>query len=147
MKIERACADDVEAIASVLRQSMDAALPFLPKLHTPDEDVAFMREHLLPSNQVFVARDVADRVIGYIAFDETWVNHLYLLPDATKKGLGTRLLEIAKSERAYLQLWCFQRNENARRFYSKQGFVLVRETDGAENEEKEPDALYEWRRV
>jgi hypothetical protein len=28
------------------------------------------------------------------------------------------------------------------RFYVKRGFVLIRETDGARNIEKEPDAMY-----
>jgi hypothetical protein len=39
----------------------------------------------------------------------------------------------------------FQRNEDARRFYERQGCVLVELTDGAGNEEREPDALYAWR--
>ena len=45
-----------------------------------------------------------------------------------------------------LVLWTFQRNANARRFYEAHGFALVRETDGSDNEEKEPDALYLWTR-
>ena len=39
----------------------------------------------------------------------------------------------------------FQRNANARRFYEARGFALVRQTDGSDNEEKEPDALDLWR--
>jgi hypothetical protein len=33
---------------------------------------------------------------------------------------------------------------SARRCYEARGFVLVRETDGTANEEREPDALYLW---
>jgi hypothetical protein len=43
-----------------------------------------------------------------------------------------------------LQLWTFQRNLRARGFYEARGFALVRQTDGSDNEEKEPDALYLW---
>jgi hypothetical protein len=43
-----------------------------------------------------------------------------------------------------LRLWTFQRNRDARRFYERQGFTLVKETDGSANEEKEPDAMYLW---
>jgi ribosomal protein S18 acetylase RimI-like enzyme len=39
----------------------------------------------------------------------------------------------------------FQRNEGARRFYERRGFRLVGQRDGSENEEREPDAVYEWR--
>jgi hypothetical protein len=44
-------------------------------------------------------------------------------------------------------LWTFQRNALARRFYEKEGFVAVRETDGSGNEEREPDVLYLWKRA
>ena len=33
---------------------------------------------------------------------------------------------------------------SSRRFYQERGCRLVELTDGAENEEREPDALYEW---
>jgi ribosomal protein S18 acetylase RimI-like enzyme len=56
------------------------------------------------------------------------------------------VVERAKERRPHgLRLWVFQRNDGVRRFYERHGFALVRETDGAENMEREPDALYEWR--
>ena len=47
--------------------------------------------------------------------------------------------------RAAFHLWVFQRNEGARRFYERHGLRLAALTDGAGNEEREPDARYEWR--
>lgn len=55
-------------------------------------------------------------------------------------------MRIAQRRFPRLYLWTFQRNAPARRFYEKRGFVLIEETDGARNEEKEPDALYLWSR-
>jgi GNAT superfamily N-acetyltransferase len=43
-----------------------------------------------------------------------------------------------------LRLWTFQKNEGARRFYERHGFDVVEMTDGAGNEEHEPDVLYAW---
>ena len=37
-------------------------------------------------------------------------------------------------------------NPSRIRFYEARGFALVRQTDGAGYEEKEPDALYLWTR-
>ena len=55
-------------------------------------------------------------------------------------------MERAKERRpGGFQLWVFQQNATARRFYERRGFVLVRETDGSDNEERTPDALYAWR--
>jgi hypothetical protein len=45
-----------------------------------------------------------------------------------------------------LDAWTFQRNAPARRFYVARGFRLITETDGKQNEEQEPDALYRWTR-
>ena len=46
---------------------------------------------------------------------------------------------------AGFRLWVFQRNDGARRFYERHGLTLVELTDGAGNEEREPDARYDWR--
>ena len=42
------------------------------------------------------------------------------------------------------QLWTFQDNARARRFYEARGFVAEEFTDGAGNEEKTPDVRYVW---
>jgi GNAT superfamily N-acetyltransferase len=85
-------------------------------------------------------------MIGMLAFREDWIDQLYLLPKAQGRGVGTELLQVAQRSFDRLQLWTFQRNVRARRFYEARGFALVQETDGARNEEKEPDALYRWTR-
>jgi hypothetical protein len=54
------------------------------------------------------------------------------------------LLQRAMRVTVSLRLWVFQQNAGARAFYERRGFKLVRFTDGAGNEEHEPDALYEW---
>jgi GNAT superfamily N-acetyltransferase len=81
-----------------------------------------------------------------IAFRKDWIDQLYVLPDAQRRGTGTELLQVAKTSFDCLQLWTFQRNVRARRFYESRGFALVQETDGTRNEEKEPDARYLWTR-
>ena len=66
-------------------------------------------------------------------------------PDAQSRGAGTALLERVKAERPDgFELWVFQRNDGALRFYERHGLRLVERTDGSGNEEREPDARYEW---
>ena len=144
ISIGRATQNDVAEIARVFRESFQATLPFVPTLHSPEEDLNYFKEQVLTSNDVFVARSSDEKIVGFIAFNEAWVNHLYLLPSSTKKGIGKRLLDEAKRKSESLMLWAFQKNENARDFYMSQGFKIVKETDGSENEEKEPDILMEW---
>jgi putative acetyltransferase len=135
--------EDMDRAASVHRASFDNALPALAGLHTPDEDRWFFREHMFTTCELWGYFDNKE-LVGIIAFREGWVDQLYVLPIAQGRGIGTALLQIAKDRSRTLSLWTFQRNRNARRFYERQGFILVKETDGSANEEKEPDALYSW---
>ncbi|WP_422110095.1 GNAT family N-acetyltransferase [Bradyrhizobium elkanii] len=59
---------------------------------------------------------------------------------------GGALLEIARQDAGRLQLWTFQRNARARRFYETRGFVADEETDVSGNEEREPGVHYRWTR-
>jgi len=133
--------DDMDRAARVHRASFDERLPWLSGLHTPEEDRNFYRERIFSACAVWGAFK-GDVLVGIIAFREVWIDQLYVLPCEQGRGVGTALLEIARSEAKDLSLWTFQRNAPARRFYERHGFVIVKETDGSENEEHEPDVLY-----
>jgi putative acetyltransferase len=136
---------DASSIARLHRLSMRTAMPWLPDLHTPADDLAFFRDRVLPRQTVWVIEGQGG-LCGYTAFADGWLHQLYVHPDLEGRGLGSRLLGKAMGSTASLQLWAFQRNTRARAFYESRGFSLVRLTDGAENEEREPDALYRWDR-
>jgi len=137
--------DDMDAAARVVRTAFDQALPSLAGLHTPEEDQWFFRERVFETCEVWGAFDGA-AMRGIIAFREGWIDKLYVLPTAQRRGVGKDLLQVAQNAFNRLQLWTFQRNAPARRFYEARGFALIQQTDGARNEEKEPDALYLWTR-
>lgn len=105
----------------------------------------FFRESVFPTNEIWLAVDREKGLpVGVIAFTSETVNHLYLLPEVQHRGIGSALLDIAKSHGKPLRLWTFQCNEVAKKFYAKHGFHVIKETDGAENEEGQPDLLFEW---
>jgi GNAT superfamily N-acetyltransferase len=134
---------DTAVIAAIFRESRLAAMPWLPRLHTPEEDLFFFESSVMKNCRVLVAMD--DRaILGFCAVRDDWIDHLYLRPDRLRMGTGTRLLDETKVGRRRLQLWAFQRNTPARRFYEARGFRPVELTDGAMNEEKEPDVRYVW---
>lgn len=137
---------DMDAAARVHRTAFDYALPSLAGLHTPEEDRWFFRERVFRTCELWGTFD-ADAMTGMIAFRDGWIDQLYILPEAQGRGLGTALVQVAQNAFDRLQLWTFQRNAPARRFYEARGFALKRLTDGARNEEKEPDVLYLWTRA
>jgi ribosomal protein S18 acetylase RimI-like enzyme len=146
--LRRATLDDAEVLARTLRSAMRSAMPSLPELHTPDEDIWFLSEIVLQNEEVWVAEEDG-LVVGFTALGARdgvdFLQHIYVGPEHQGRGIGSELLARAKERRpAGFRLWVFQSNEGARRFYERHGLRLVEVTDGAGNEEKEPDALYEW---
>jgi GNAT superfamily N-acetyltransferase len=137
---------DMAAAALVHRATFDATLPTLAGLHTPEEDRWFYERRVFVTCEMWGAW-AEDRLVGIIAFRPGWIDQLYVLPGAQSRGVGRRLLAVAQAANAELRLWTFQRNRRARRFYKRHGFVRIAETDGARNEEREPDALYRWTRA
>jgi len=145
LALRRLVLEDMDTAAAVHRVSFDRALPWLAGLHTPAEDRAFYRNQVFKSCEVWGA-ERQSKLVGIIAFRQDWIDQLYVLPDAQGHGVGSDLLQVAQDAFPSLTLWTFQRNLRARRFYEANGFVAVRETNGAANEEKEPDVLYRWSR-
>jgi len=137
---------EMDQAAVIHRTSFDARLPWLAGLHTPDEDRAFYRMHVFKTCQVWGALQDGS-LAGFIAFREGGVDQLYVLPGQQRRGMGRALRRVAMTTSPRLDLWTFQRNIQARRFYESHGFAVIQETDGSRNEEREPDVLYRWSRA
>ena len=140
-----------EACAAVLDGWIEET-SWMPRLHDLESIRQFVGEVLLGGQRVWVAVERA-RVVGFIALDEAAgkngsapvVSALYLAAGARGRGIGRRLLDEAKrAAPGGLDLWTFQANEGARRFYAREGFTELGRTDG-ENEERLPDVLVGWR--
>ena len=142
--LRRADRWECEQIAKVSRASRQHFLPYLPDLHSIEEDVAYFSNVVLRESEVWCAEQ-HNTLVGFCAFRERWLDHLYCLPGYVGHGAGTKLLNKAKEGQAELSLWVFQQNDRAIRVYERNGFVKVSETDGSGCEEKLPDALYTWR--
>jgi len=146
LTLRRATVEDADAIAAVFSASF-RLLTFLPPLHTSAEDRRFIEDTILDQCRVTLAED-ATGIVSFLALRGEEVRLLYTRPDRIGAGAGALLIEHAKAEGARaLELWCFQANTRARRFYEARGFRAMRFTDGAGNEEKAPDVLYRWERA
>ena len=136
---------DAAAIADVWLRSFDAALPTVRRAHSDDEVRGWIREVLVPRYDAWVA-EAGGAIVGVLALSGGWLEQLYLDPAWRGRGIGDRFVALARRRQpAGLQLWTFQVNQSARRFYERHGFVAVEWTDGSGNEEGEPDVRYVWR--
>jgi len=141
----RARVEDLPDIAKIHRLASRRAMPDLPILHTPAEDLNFYTTAVFPHADLRLL-EWSGMIVGFIAFRPGWVDQLYIHPDGQRRGLGSRLLELVLETSSLVRVWTFQANGGARAFYEKHGFRIERETDGSGNEERQPDVLYVWRR-
>lgn len=135
---------DTQAVGDIFLAAL-AGMTYLHVPYTEDETRTFIRDVLLPLNEVWVAED-GGRLIGFVGLHEDVVSHLWVHPDDQNRGAGTALVALAKDRRpGGLRLQVFQQNTGARRLYERLGFTLVGLADGSGNQEGEPEAFYEWR--
>ena len=136
---------DAEVLAGVYLRSFDAALPQVVRAHSDAEVRGWFRHVVVPELETWVAEEGGGRVVGLMVLDGGELAQLYLAPEVRGCGIGDRFVALAKELRPRgLQLWTFQVNGPARRFYERHGFVAAEFTDGSRNEEREPDVRYVW---
>jgi GNAT superfamily N-acetyltransferase len=142
--LRRAGADDAGAVAEVWLRSRRASIPAIPApVHDDDEVRAYFESVVLPGLPTWVIERDA-YVVAILVLRDRWIEHLYVDPEWTGQGLGSELLGRAKQVHPDgLDLWTFESNTDARRFYERHGFIAVGSTDG-DNEEGAPDVHYRW---
>ena len=147
MKIRRAREDEIEALTHLFiraRNEMD----YLPRV--PEEAAVPIAARIREHEEVWVAEEDG-RLLGFLGIEASRnlggapvLEKIYVEPAEQNRGVGSALLEKAKELRPdELYLWVFQKNP-ARKLYERHGFRLVKLTAGADNMEREPDALYRW---
>jgi putative acetyltransferase len=89
------------AAAAVHRAAFDNRMSWLAGLHTLEEDRRYFRECVFQDCEVWGALE-GGALIGVVGFREDWIDQLYVLPNSQRRGIGTALLDVAKS--AFLRL-------------------------------------------
>ncbi len=140
--IRRAAEADSEAAAEIFLAAR-ATMSYLPRLHTDEEMRASIGDAVRESETWVAERN--GKVVGFAVIDGGWLEHLYVHPSRFDTATGSRLFkQVTQRHPNGFQILVFQQNTGARRFYERHGCALVRLTDGENNEEQLPDALYVW---
>ena len=142
--IRRARSEDAEAIARIFRESRAEAMPWLPVLHDPDDELQHFRGRV-ETNEVFVLEREGE-VAGFAILNGDELDGFYVAPEHQRAGVGAALFRHVQELRPErFGFWVFRDNLRSRRFYESHGAWSLYATDGAENEERAPDVRYEWR--
>ncbi|HRN95844.1 MAG TPA: GNAT family N-acetyltransferase [Candidatus Levybacteria bacterium] len=123
-------------------------MKYLPNLHTDEQTQNYITSLIEDGGLSVAKRDTT--IVGFIHIQNNHVNHLYIDRSFQNQGIGKLLLDHAKS--LYLdglELWVFEENKDAIRFYEKEGFILTEKRDihTTSNEENLPDRRYQWKKI
>ena len=108
ISIRRAAATDAVETAAIFSAAL-RSMAFFPKLHTDEEDRAFVHRFIESSETWLAVED--GKIAGLACIEGDWLMHLYVDPAFHNRGIGTALLDRVKSRRPDgFQLWTFQAN-------------------------------------
>ncbi|MCR9274947.1 MULTISPECIES: GNAT family N-acetyltransferase [Mameliella] len=133
---------DAGRLGAMITEAVEARA-WKPRLHSAAQDISHAGT-LIDRGWVTVA-ELGPEVAGFLAREGSEIHALFVAGWAQGRRLGSALLDHAKTRADRLELWTFQRNEGAQRFYLRHGFAETRRTNG-DNEEGLPDIHYLWRR-
>lgn len=140
--LRRARASDGAGIAACYLRST-AKLGFLRRCHD-GEDMWRHFHGIVHNNETWVITHNG-RLAAFMALEPAEIEHLYVHPAHQGAGLGTQLLDHAKTRLdTGFRLWTFCQNKQARAFYARHGLQIEQITDGRRNEEKLPDIRFVW---
>lgn len=144
--IRRAVGHDADDIARLLAAVRTESVPDLPLAGQSTAAVTpFVRQVLLDQFEVWMA-EADGHPVGFMALmPPDQIAHLYIAAGHRGKGLGARFVDLARRRFPEgLQLWTFQENEEAQRFYKREGFVPVEWAEEREEDRASPDLRMAW---
>ena len=138
---------DMARVAQCYLAARRTLAEYAPLTRTDAEVMAWVHDTLLPGGGVTVALE-AGAVVGFIAVaardGATWVDELWVHPSRMRRGIGSTLLHLVLSRTpGPVRVYTLEANRGARRFCERHGFGAIGFSDGAGNESRCPDVLYE----
>jgi GNAT superfamily N-acetyltransferase len=137
---------ELETVISAWHETCADTYDFiaLERGRTLDDRRAYFTENIAPRCAIWV-EEMEGEILGLLALEGSYVDRLYVLPRAQRRGVGTALLSKARELNPRgLELFTHQRNSKGCAFYEKHGLKAVR-FGLSPPPESEPDVEYHWR--
>jgi len=132
-----------DVLVGMWRESFEFGVG-ITDLHPVAEQAAYFESEVLPNNDIRLALS-AGKLVGIVAASRVSIAQLYVRVGFHRRGIGSRLLDWAKSQSGgSLWLYTFARNTVARAFYERHGFDIV--ACGFEPTWQLEDIKYQWSR-
>lgn len=147
--IRSAVLADAKVITEIYLASRKIFLMFAPLVHSDESVYQWIKDMLAAQNCIIKVAEKDGHVVGMMVLKKKdnigWIEQLYVAPQEVGHGIGSQFVNFAKQTLGSpLRLCTFQENVRAQHFYEKHGFQIMQLRDASANEERRPDAVYEW---
>ncbi|WP_447045593.1 N-acetyltransferase [Vreelandella sp. H-I2] len=88
--------------------------------------VSEMRDMYIPASETFVY-EVDEQIAGFYCLYGSTLAAVFVSPSLQGQGIGSALIDDAKSRRSCLQLSVYSQNAPSINFYKKHGFISLTE--------------------
>lgn len=138
MKIRKANKSDLARISEI--QIFNYRLYFYPIFKADEyyfdelQVPSLMQKYESELDSLYVYDDGV--VKGFIKIEGTYIARLFVEPVLQNAAIGTKLLEYAVNKHHADHLWALEKNENAIRFYRRNGFLASGERKKEEGTEE-----------
>ena len=125
MPIRPSSENDLEAILSIWLDASIKAHDFVPSDFWQSQLDA-MRTIYIPASETSVFEE-GGLIQGFYSLYQNTLAAIFVAPDLQGGGIGTSLLNDAKSKRNELELTVYKANEPSVQFYLAQGFEIIKQ--------------------
>jgi len=133
--------DDLKAVMQIWYEASKVGHPFFSEQELAEDRIEIIEKYIPVARQWVY--DEGGQILGFIALLEKHIGGLFVAPEYHRRGIGTKLIEHAKSIHERLTVGVFKANPIARRFYEKCGFRFVEEL--ACRTTGRPELILEWK--
>ncbi|MCT4636862.1 MAG: GNAT family N-acetyltransferase [Bacteroidales bacterium] len=124
--IDNVTENEYYELINIWNQSMSATHQFIDK-----DDITLLRKKTLidmfDKCDMVCIRTEDNSIVGFLGVNNKMVEMLFVSPLYIHSGIGKRLLKFAVDEMAANQLYVFQENTRAVKFYEEFGFKIAEE--------------------
>ncbi len=117
---------DCSEVCALWLESSISAHPFIPRAYWEAKLDALRTVYLPLSDELLLfLDDETGKLAGFMALVDSFLAALFVSPAMQGRGVGSRLLSLAKKMHPELTLSVYARNARAVAFYERHGFVFV----------------------
>ncbi|HPI90893.1 MAG TPA: N-acetyltransferase [Spirochaetota bacterium] len=127
--------DDIPEVVDIWYETSIQAHSFIPKDYW-EANKTLMKNKYIPMSETYLAVN-DERIFGFISLIDDYLAAIFVRPETHGHGIGSSLLDHAKSNRKNLQLKVFCKNKKSIEFYKTKGFSIISESKDEETGENE----------